>query len=198
LDFRREPFRSAVWAGATYGINHKAVARVATALQSLDCGFLLTTTATTQDLAQQGIAGDHLRTTFFPRREDYLAALREQGVLILALNRPDEGTLHADELATIFPSKTPEYLASGRPILVHCPEQYFLARFMRQHQCGLIVSERSEAALADAIGWLLADSPEVRQLRQAALVAAQQFSPEAIAARLRNAIEVSVREGNRE
>ncbi len=188
--------RQAFWAGATYGINHKAVARVSAALKRLDCPLLMTTTAKPRSLMQQGIAGDHVKTTFFPKREDYLSALQRQGVLILALNWPDEGSLHEDELATIFPTKTPEYLASGRPILVHCPDHYFLARYFRRHGCGLIVSERSEAGLAEAIGVLLTDAPEVRTMRQAGLIAAQQFSAEAIASRLRGAVKAAVQEGN--
>ena len=190
--------RQAFWAGATYGINHRAVARVSAALKRLDYPLLMTTTARPKSLIQQGITGDHLKTTFFPKREDYLSALQQQGVLILALNWPDEATLHEDELATIFPTKTPEYLASGRPILVHCPDHYFLAQYFRRHGCGLVVSERSEAALAEAIAFLLADSSEVKAMRQAALITAQQFSAREIASRFRRTIESTVKEGNLE
>ncbi len=190
----RPTLRQAFWAGATYGINDKAVARVSSALGRLGCPFLLTTTARPRHLRRSGLVGDHIRTTFFRKRSDYLVALQQQGLLILALNWPDEASLHEDELATIFPTKTPEYLASGRPILVHCPEHYFLAKFFRRYGCGIVVSDRSEAALVETMAYMLIEPPDLTGIRVAALAAAQQFRPTAIAARLREAVEAAVQE----
>ena len=181
--------RHAFWGGAIYNINDRAVARVSEALRLIDCPFLLTTTATPKALEQQGIAGGHIRTNFYPSRAAYLNALQRQGILILALNWPDETNQHEEELGTIFPTKTPEYLAAGRPIIVHCPEHYFLARYFRQTGAGLVVSERSVEALAKAIRHLLADSAEARQMRQAALAAAHQFSAQRIASRFQAMVQ---------
>jgi glycosyltransferase involved in cell wall biosynthesis len=180
--------RQAFWGGDIYNINHQAVRRVSEALQQLDCPFLLTT-AKPETLEPQGIVGDHVKTTFYRERADYLEALRQQGVLVLALNWPDESNLHEEELATIFPTKTPEYLVTGRPIIVHCPEHYFLARFFRENQCGLVVTERSVEALTKAIGRLLEDPAAVSNLRQSALRAAQIFSAEQIAGRFQAVVQ---------
>jgi glycosyltransferase involved in cell wall biosynthesis len=126
--------------------------------------------------------------TFYRQRADYLKAMQQQGVLILALNWPDETPQHEDELATIFPTKTPEYLATGRPIVVHCPEHYFLARFFRENRCGLVVTERSIEALVQAIRHLLEDPVAVSELRQSALTAARIFSADQIARRFQTVV----------
>ena len=74
-------------------------------------------------------------------------AIASKAVLLLALDAPHESNVHRDELATIFPTKTPEYLASGRPVFAHCPSDYFLARFLNEHGCGAVVSEDDDNAI---------------------------------------------------
>ena len=157
------PLRQAFWGGAVYRINQRGVGRVAEALGSLNVPFTVATRLTLGNLRDRGVCGSHLRQRFFPKRPEYLAELQKHGLMVLALDWPDESGIHEDELATIFPTKTPEYLASGRPILVHCPEHYFLARFFQRHQCGLVVSQRSPEALADASRRLL-DSAELGRI----------------------------------
>jgi len=126
----------AFWGGGIYEINGHALGRVSEALGQLGRSLFLASTASLPVLNSYGITGDHVKRSFYAEREAYLAALRAQGLLVLALDWPDESPVHPEELATIFPTKTPEYLASGRPVLVHCPEDYFLAQFFLQHRCG--------------------------------------------------------------
>jgi len=179
----------AFWGGGIYEINGNALGRVSAALRHNGTPLYITGKTKASVLQRYGIVGDHIRTTFYPRRQDYLDNLRKQGFLILSLDWPDESDVHPDELATIFPTKTPEYLATGRPILVHCPEHYFLARFFRERGCGLVVSERSEAALRAACQTLLTDSPEVCTMRKAALKAAQLFALDRVANLFRQEVE---------
>jgi len=77
-----------------------------------------------------------------------------------------------DQLATCFGIKAYEYFLARRPVLVHCPEEYFLARFFRERSCGLVVSDPSPRALAAGIMKLRTDgalrSQSVRQGLQAA------------------------------
>lgn len=59
----------------------------------------------------------------------------------------------------MFPTKVPEYLGSGRPILVHCPDDYSLGDFFRKHDCGRVVADRSDEALLKA--WIeVRDHPD--------------------------------------
>jgi glycosyltransferase involved in cell wall biosynthesis len=57
-----------------------------------------------------------------------------------------------------MPGKMGEYLASGRPILVHAPADSFIAWYFRHHECGLVVDENDPARLAQAIDSLLNDA----------------------------------------
>jgi hypothetical protein len=180
---------AAFWGGNVYDINRNSLARISRALGHNGTTLSLASSTSLKVLESFGIAGDHISATFYPQRQDYLDNLERQGFLILALDWPDESGMHPDELATIFPTKTPEYLASGRPILVHCPEDYFLARFFREHGCGLVVSERSDDLLRKSCKKLLSGEPDVLSMRQAALEAAGIFSRERISSLFRQEVE---------
>jgi len=118
-----------------------------------------------------------------------LATLLNQHILTVALNWPDESSLPEDELATAFPTKVIEYLAADRPILVHCPENYFLARFFREHECGIVVSTRDVAAIVKAVKTLLDRGSEQERMRKNALRAAQIFSIDRISKVLSQTLE---------
>jgi len=181
--------REALWGGSIYHINDKALARVADALARIQLPLLLTTRATDEQLQSLGIGGPNTRITLFPERSDYITALQRRQFLILSLNWADETTIGEGELATIFPTKTVEYMVSGRPILLHCPEHYFLARYVRRHKCGLVVSSRAPGDLDAAIQELLKGGPEVDVLCANALEAARMFSIETISGKFRKHVE---------
>lgn len=173
--------RKAFWGGSIYRINTNAVKRVAAGLKLANTGWFLTTYLPQDILQSLGLLEEHLEFRFFPDYGDYFTALHRHEILVLALDYTDECAVHFGELATIFPTKTPEYLATGRAILVHCPEDYFLAKFFREHQCGLVVSERSPEKIAEAVRLLQSDSEEVVQMRRNALKTAQLFAIERVA-----------------
>lgn len=164
------------WGGNVYNINSRGVKRASDAAAALKMSFFLATRTSEKSLSHLGIAGPHIQTGFYPIRSDYLKIVQQQAVLLLALNWEDESSIHGEELSTIFPTKTPEFLAAGRPILVHCPEHYFLARFFRERNCGLVVSERSPHRLEEALQSLQSKNNEVRSMQAAALQTAQIFS----------------------
>jgi glycosyltransferase involved in cell wall biosynthesis len=56
---------------------------------------------------------------------------------------------------TSSPGKMGEYLASGRPILVHAPKDSFIAWYFRKYEAGLVVDESDPVLLADAVRSLL-------------------------------------------
>ncbi len=105
-----------------------------------------------KDIESEGIAGpnvvfhEHEPVSAMPgiqQRADIL-------FLALALN-----SQHPDIVRTAMPGKMGEYLASGRPILVHAPADSFVASYFRDHECGLVVDETDPAQLARAIDSLL-------------------------------------------
>lgn len=184
----RTPFeRSAFFGGLVYDINVNSLSRIARSLESLSCPFFLATKSRKRFMSS--LDGLSVKTGYFASRASYLENLQKQGLLVLALDWPDESPVHKAELSTIFPTKTPEYLASGRPIMVHCPENYFLARFFREHGCGVVVSERSIESLSDACESLLGSSPEVESMRRSAIETARCFSAGPVAAKFRALVQ---------
>ena len=79
--------------------------------------------------------------------------------LPLAFNSP-----YPKLIETAAPFKMGEYLASGRPILVHAPHDSFIAWYFRHHDCGLVVDEPDPAALARALERLATDGELRRRL----------------------------------
>jgi glycosyltransferase involved in cell wall biosynthesis len=60
-------------------------------------------------------------------------------------------TQSPDIISTATPGKFTDYLASGRPMLIHAPDYAFVSRHARQHQLGLVVDQDSPELLAAAI-----------------------------------------------
>ncbi len=77
------------------------------------------------------------------------------------------------------PGKLGEYLASGRPILVHAPRDSFLARFFQERGCGLVVDRPDPALLRAALERLATDQDLVEELTARASDAAREFSLDA-------------------
>ncbi len=167
---------TALWGGEVYHINDRAFSRVQSALLARDTEMLVTSLSPLRIKNERNVT-----QTFYPSRQDYIDAVKQQGILVLAINWPDESEVHEAELSTIFPTKTVEYLATGSPILAHCPEHYFLAKFIRQNKCGVVVTERNEDALVEAIDLLQSDSDEVRRMQDRALKTVEMFSIEKVA-----------------
>jgi hypothetical protein len=173
--------RSAFWGGSVYAINDQSFLRVQKALLAREID-LEVTGAWNLNIQK----GTNIRQNYYASRAAYIEAIQQHGVLVLGVNWTDESVVHHAELSTIFPTKAIEYLATGSPILVHCPEHYFLARFFRKHQCGLVVSERSGAALVHAVDLLLSGAAEVRTMQSNALTAARLFSVERVSSTFRD------------
>lgn len=82
-------------------------------------------------------------------------------------------------IRTSAPGKMGEYLASGRPILVHAPEDSFISWYCRTHECAEVVTDPDPAQLAAAIR-RLGDQGHCDRLTAAAKrCAARDFAPEA-------------------
>lgn len=171
--------------GAMYTINDAAVKRVAKAAKLI--GELLECSGIRSPIIDQygSVLVSPMR---YKTSSEYLSAIETKSILILALNKPFESNVGADELATIFPTKTPEYLLSGRPILVHCPKEYFLARFFHDNDCGMVVESDKIEDIALAMQQLLSREELAKKFVYNAYKTARQFNAESVASDFINAI----------
>jgi glycosyltransferase involved in cell wall biosynthesis len=83
--------------------------------------------------------------------------------LPLAFASPYPGVIR-----TSAPTKMGEYLAAGRPVLIHAPPDAFICQYFRQHNCGLVVDKNDALALAQAIERILENAELRRDLSAAA------------------------------
>jgi hypothetical protein len=116
-------------------------------------------------------------------RDELLSRLQESDIVVLP--HGFSGSLPREEYTTIFPTRTIEYLLCGRPILAHAPADCYLTRFLKEHQCALVVDEPGVPALLAAIERLRSDRELRTQLVRNALRAAEMFHAPRVAATLR-------------
>ncbi|SDJ71688.1 glycosyltransferase [Bradyrhizobium lablabi] len=76
------------------------------------------------------------------------------------------------------PAKLGEYLASGRPILVHAPAGSFITELIRNADAGLVVDTPDPRKLAEALNRIADDEVLRSRIVANALVLARQFSVE--------------------
>lgn len=101
-----------------------------------------------------GISGRNVRLSR-ASRADVPRLQREADILFLPL------AFHTGHHPLFFqmasPSKMPEYLAAGTPILVHAPTDAYVSQYARRHGFGLVVDQLDFGALRDATLRLLED-----------------------------------------
>lgn len=61
------------------------------------------------------------------------------------------GTEAPDIIATASPGKFTDYLASGRPMLVHAPDDSYVSRYAKMHDLGIVVDRDDVHALEGAV-----------------------------------------------
>ena len=67
-------------------------------------------------------------------------------------------------ISTASPGKLTDYLAAGRPILIHAPPYAYVSQYARQHNFAHVVDEENIELLKDGIKKLLTDITYSRQL----------------------------------
>jgi len=118
------------------------------------------------------------------------AALRKalRAADILLLPHAFQTGLPEEEIRTIFPTKTLDYLLAGRPILAHLPANCFLADFLRNHDCALLITEPTVEAVREGLRRLRGDRPLRERLAANALRAAAQIQAHRVADHLRDVV----------
>lgn len=147
---------SVVYTGAVYHAHFDAFRNLALALAgSAPAGMRLHvyTSQPPSVLQDQGIEGRIVSHAHLPT--DSIAEVQRHADVLflpLAFESPIE-----EILRTSAPGKMGDYLATGRPILVHAPPDSFLSRYFKEHECGVVVDTNSPSAVAGALERIATD-----------------------------------------
>lgn len=164
------------WAGDIYNINNRALVRIVKVLNEIGGRVEFTSPKTKVELINMGIELNLNSINFYENRTEYLSALGQSDILILALNWQEESSIHHDELETIFPTKTPEYLASGKLIIVHAPESYFISRFFYENRCGIVITNPEPHKIKEKLTKILNRPELLYEYQRNALYTARMFN----------------------
>lgn len=146
-----------VFTGAIYHAHYDAFRNLIVAIDQLkrtEIRLHIFTSQREADLKEKGIRGpmvvyhQHIPAAEVPH------ILRQATLLFLPLAFD---TPIPEVIRTSAPGKTGEYLAAGRPILVHAPDDSFINWYFRKHDCGVVVGKNDPALLAAEIARILDD-----------------------------------------
>jgi glycosyltransferase involved in cell wall biosynthesis len=178
-----------LFTGAIYDAQADSIRRLIRALDEIEGAELhLLTQSSVDELAALRIhESDRVHIRAASRAE---ARSAQRGADILFLPIAFDAKPHV--IATASPSKMPEYLATGRPILVHAPADSYLTRYAREQRFAEIVDERDAAALAAAVRRLCTHDARRAELAEAAAQTLERHRADAVAqtfsAELRRAV----------
>lgn len=95
---------------------------------------------------------------------------------------------------TASPSKLPEYLAAGRPILIHAPSYSYIAWYGKTHQCAEVVDQPDLGMLRSAILRLRTDQRHCDYLVTNARRAVKQHDAAKVSRRLQECLGIAILE----
>jgi glycosyltransferase involved in cell wall biosynthesis len=167
---------SIVYTGSVYHAHYDAFHSLLKALTALQGKAVLHIYSAQKEaeLTRHGIAGEHVVVhEHLPEEE---AALRQRDADILFLPLAFNSSI-PEVLRTSAPGKMGEYLASGRPVLVHAPADSFLSWFFRDNRCGVVVDSPDHERLAAAIVDLISSGSDGQAMTlRAQQLAAREFT----------------------
>jgi len=152
-----------VFTGDIYDSNLDALKNIINTMKSLPSEYKLTicTPVSLSYLQEYNIHKSENIDIKFVSREDVLSIQRYATILFLPLAFKSS-SITTIELATMFPTKTIEYMVSGTPILVHAPSNYYVSKYAIEKGWGFVVDDPNPDSLKKAI-LRLTDDIELRQ-----------------------------------
>lgn len=157
--------RRIVYTGTVYHAHFDAFRNLIAGIRNLPSAGLqldIYTSDSAERLKTQGIDGPV--TIHSQRSFDEIRRIQTDAD-ILFLPLAFETTI-PEVIRTSAPGKMGEYLASGRPVLVHAPRDSFVAWYFREHDCGVLVDELSPERMTDALRRLTEDARLVERITE--------------------------------
>lgn len=117
-----------------------------------------------------------------------MASVELEKADILLLPHGFEGGLSSIEYETIFPTKTVDYLFSGKPIFAHSPHNSYLSEFLLDKDCAYVVTEKDIVKLKETLNSMISNESLTKQRVFNALKVANMFTTEAVCRELKGKI----------
>ena len=168
--------RRIVYTGTVYHAQADALRNVVKVLESLNGRYQLHvyTSQSQSALEAHGVVGPHVHRHDHLDLADVYRIQREADVLLLPL--AFQSTIQ-EVIRSSAPGKMAEYLASGRPVLVHAPAGSFVCNFFRRRECGMVVDRLDPGLLRERL-LALEDCGNRVTFRGNARAAAEEFHVE--------------------
>ena len=157
----------------------------------LDGRFVLEifTSQSPQEVHEHGIDGPEVHIYPHLDRLETILAQRLADVVFLPLGF-DTGI--PEVIRSSAPGKTAEYLACGRPLLVHAPEDCWVSRLIRRYEAGYVVDRTEPEVLASTLGEMARDSARRETYVGSARSLAEQFRADHARQRFAEVLRTSV------
>jgi glycosyltransferase involved in cell wall biosynthesis len=144
-----------VYIGAIYHAHYDAFQNLLKAIQIVQRSDMRVHLFTAQDkhiLNLQGIDGNMVVFHNHVKQSEIYDILNRADILFLplAFNTPIP-----EVIKTSSPGKMGEYLAVGKPILVHAPRNSFVSYYFLKNSCGMVVNENSPDSLSASLAELI-------------------------------------------
>ena len=132
------------------------------ALQLVKSGVQLViyTPVNQETLNEYGLNGDNIIISHVDH-QTLEEELKKADLLFLPLSFENAASII---VKAAFPSKTMDYMASGRPIIVHAPADCFIAEYAREKKFAEVVTDNNIVSLANAIESLLVNHDRQEEL----------------------------------
>jgi len=167
-----------VYTGSIYHANtdcfHNLIAAM-DALESYGVELHIYTSQTVEQLSDQGVLSAKVHVHPQVVDSEVFKVQRDADILFLPLAF---NSLIPEVIRTSSPNKMGEYLACGRPVLAHVPDDSFVAYYFQKNHCGVIVGEPSVDLLCAHIKQIINDA-ELRQtvIYNARACSVRDFNP---------------------
>jgi glycosyltransferase involved in cell wall biosynthesis len=153
-----------VYTGSVYHAHYDAFRNLISSLALLknaNARLHIFTAQPEEQLVQNGLSGPQVVYHSHVPQSEVALLLRKADVLFLplAFDSPIP-----EVIRTSAPGKIGEYLASGRPILVHAPQDTFITWYFRKHDCGIVVDNNDPMVLTTELARLLSDPKHARDM----------------------------------
>jgi glycosyltransferase involved in cell wall biosynthesis len=165
-----------VYTGAVYHAQNDAFRNLSSALDMMERSDVRLDIYSAQSRAQLEQEGIRVPIEVHEHLSPAEARRVQQQADILFLPLSFHSSIQ-EVVRTSAPGKMGEYLASGRPVLVHAPSDSYVSWYFKQHGCGVVVDENDPGALLAGILSIIEDKTlRVRLLERARIAARRDFS----------------------